>query len=97
MKRLPILAFALAACSVFAADSKDGWTPLFDGKSLDGWKANEHAQTFSVKDGEIVVKGDRGHLFYVGPVGDHDFKNFEFSAEVLTRPNSNSASISTRV
>ena len=91
MKRFTILAFALVtACTVFAADSKNGWTPLFDGKSLDGWKPNENAQTFSVKDGEIVVKGDRGHLFYVGSVGNHDFKNFEFKADVMTKPNANS-------
>ncbi|MHA3773412.1 3-keto-disaccharide hydrolase [Verrucomicrobiota bacterium sgz303538] len=89
MKRLliPLLALALPA---LAADSNDGWTPLFDGKSLDGWKANENQQTFSVKDGELVVKGDRAHLFYVGPVQNGDFKNFEFKADVKTMPKANS-------
>jgi hypothetical protein len=43
-----------------------------------------------IQDGEIITKGPRSHLFYTGPVANHDFKNFEFSAEVLTRPNSNS-------
>lgn len=76
--------------SLFAADSKDAWVSLFDGKSLEGWKANEKPETFSVKDGEIVVKGERSHLFYVGPVNGHDFKNFEFKAEIMTKPNANS-------
>jgi hypothetical protein len=81
--------FALVATS-FAADSKDGWISIFDGKTLEGWKANENATTFSVKDGELVVKGDRSHLFYVGPVANHQFKNFEFKADVLTKPKANS-------
>ena len=89
MKRLliPLLALALPALAV---DSKDGWIPLFDGKSLEGWKANENPQTFSVKDGELVVKGDRAHLFYVGPVQNANFKNFELKAEVKTMPKANS-------
>lgn len=86
--RFPALFLALAM-PVFAAE-KDGWISLFDGKSLDGWKANENPATFSVKDGAIVVKGDRAHLFYAGSVENHDFKNFEFKAEVMTKPNANS-------
>lgn len=68
----------------------DGWINLFDGKSLDGWKASEHPATFSVADGAIVVHGDRAHLFYEGPVSNHTFKNFEFKADVMTLPGSNS-------
>jgi hypothetical protein len=75
---------------LFAAESKDAWISLFDGKSLEGWKANEKPETFSVKDGEIVVKGERSHLFYVGPVNGHDFKNFEFKADIMTKPSANS-------
>ena len=90
MKRAFLLLTSLTvAAAAFAAD-QDGWKPLFDGKSLDGWKANENPQTFSVKDGEIVVKGERSHLFYVGPVQNHDFKNFEFKAEIMTKPKANS-------
>jgi len=88
MKRA-FLALLLAALPAVAAD-KDGWVSLFDGKSLEGWKANENPQTFSVKDGEIVVKGERSHLFYAGPVQNHEFKNFIFKAEVMTKPNANS-------
>ena len=91
MKRLisPLLAFAFLLPAL-AADSKDGWISLFDGKSLDGWKANEKPETFSVKDGEIVVRGDRAHLFYAGPVANHDFKNFELKADIMAKKTSNS-------
>jgi hypothetical protein len=68
----------------------DPWISLFDGKSLNGWKASEHPGTFTVADGMIIVHGDRAHLFYMGPVKNHDFKNFEFKAQVMTTPGSNS-------
>ncbi|MGB3779443.1 MAG: DUF1080 domain-containing protein [Tunicatimonas sp.] len=66
------------------------WISLFDGKTLDGWRASEHPGTFSVEDGKIMVHGPRAHLFYEGPVENHDFKNFEFKAQVMTTPGSNS-------
>ena len=87
MKRLLFCALALTS-SAFAAD--EGWQPLFNGKDLDGWKANENPSTFSVKDGELVVKGDRAHLFYVGKVNGGDFKNFELRLEIQTKPKANS-------
>ncbi len=82
-----LLAFALSATSLLAADP--AWIPLFNGKDLDGWKANENPATFSVKDGELVVKGDRAHLFYDGKAGT-EFKNFELRVEVMTKPKANS-------
>jgi hypothetical protein len=72
------------------AEAAAGWHLLFDGKSLDDWKTNGSPNTFSVANGEIVVHGPRSHLFYAGPVAGHDFKNFELSAEVLTKPQANS-------
>lgn len=82
-----LLLSLLATTSLLAAD---GWTPLFDGKTLDGWKISDKPGTFSVQDGELVVKGDRSHLFYVGPVNGATFKNFEFKAQVKTKPGANS-------
>ncbi|OHB75412.1 MAG: glycosyl hydrolase [Planctomycetes bacterium RBG_16_55_9] len=66
------------------------WQSLFDGKTLDGWKASENEGTFTVRDGMIVVHGPRSHLFYVGPVNDANFTNFEFTADVMTQPGANS-------
>jgi len=69
----------------------DGFYTLFDGKSLDGWKVGENADTFKVADGELVVKGQGpAHLFYEGPVHNHDFTNFHLKAEVMTKPKANS-------
>ncbi|HVW16285.1 MAG TPA: DUF1080 domain-containing protein [Mucilaginibacter sp.] len=73
-----------------AQDQKDGWISLFDGKSLNGWKVGDNAETFSVQDGMIVVHGKTAHLFYDGPVQDHNFKNFEFKADVMTHQGANS-------
>ncbi len=81
--------FVSAPVLAFGDDSGD-WISLFDGKSLAGWKANEHADTFKVEDGQIVVHGERTHLFYVGPAHNADFKNFQLTAEVMTRPGANS-------
>ena len=80
---------ALCAISARPAQS-DGWIPLFDGRSLAGWKAAENPATFRVENGEIVVRGPRAHLFYDGPVMNHSFRDFELRLEVLTKPGANS-------
>jgi hypothetical protein len=63
---------------------------LFDGKSLKNWKVGKNAETFAVENGMIVVNGKTAHLFYVGDLQDHNFKNFDFKADVMTEPGSNS-------
>jgi hypothetical protein len=78
------------ACKHVGQESSDGWISLFDGKSLNGWRASEEPGTFRVQNGAILVNGPLSHLYYVGPVQQHDFKNFELSLEVMTFPNSNS-------
>jgi hypothetical protein len=84
----PLFVLALASRSV--AQSGGGWTSLFDGQSLNGWKANENAASFSVVGGEIVAHGERSHLFYVGGVHGGTFTNFELEVEALTKPSANS-------
>jgi len=69
---------------------QDGWVSLFDGKTLTNWKVGENAKTFSVENGTIVAHGPTAHLFYEGDVHQHNFKNFEFKADVMTTPGSNS-------
>ncbi|MCP9748948.1 DUF1080 domain-containing protein [Lacihabitans sp. CS3-21] len=83
------LAVLLTVSMGFLA-KKPKWVSLFDGKTLNGWKVGENAASFKVEDGAIVVNGPVGHLFYDGSVGNHDFKNFEFKAKVMTMPGSNS-------
>ncbi len=90
------ISFLSIAIGVFAATSftpaikETGWQSLFDGKTLNNWKVGNNAGTFSVEDGMIVVNGPVAHLFYDGDVNNHQFKNFEFKAEVMTTPGSNS-------
>jgi hypothetical protein len=85
-----ILILVITACSGTKGKKDDGWTSLFDGKTLNGWKVGENSATFRVENGMIAVDGPRAHLFYVGPVMDHTFKNFEFKTQVMTTPGSNS-------
>lgn len=70
-----------------AAAEDDGWKTIFDGTSLDGWKINESPESWKLKDGALVANGVRSHAFYVGD--EEPFVNFEFKAEVMTRPGSN--------
>ncbi len=87
---LPTLALGLAAVA-HAADKTAGWTSMFNGKDLTGWKANDEvANAFTVTPaGELMVGGGRAHLFY-GANGDASFKNFEFKAKVKTTAGANS-------
>lgn len=89
MIRSVILALAVClATSGIPAEEKTGdWVDLFDGKTMDGWKVNENAESWKVADGSLVCHGERSHLFFVGD--EQPFKNFEFEAEVMTTPGSN--------
>ena len=84
---LPLCLLLLAS---FAYTPQVDWVSLFDGKSLTNWKVGENANTFSVENGTIVAHGPTAHLFYEGDVHQHNFKNFEFKADVMTTPGSNS-------
>lgn len=91
MNRLQIICFLFLSClSLKKANSQNGWISLFDGKTLNNWKASENPATFRVDSGMIIVNGPRAHLFYEGDVMKHNFKNFEFKALVMTTPGSNS-------
>ena len=91
-----IIFLCLIAISLFTAmafitnNTNDGWESLFDGKALNNWKVGENAATFTVDNGMIVAHGPTAHLFYDGDISNHTFKNFEFKAEVMTTPGSNS-------
>jgi hypothetical protein len=93
MKNILLLIFVLPvlfSCKAQHKANADGWISLFDGKTLNGWKVGANASTFSVQNGAIVANGPVAHLFYNGDVKNHDFKNFEFKADVMTTPGSNS-------
>jgi hypothetical protein len=87
---LTLAAFALTAAPL-AADHHE-FKPIFDGKTLDGWKSStDNPAAFSVdKDGTLKVTGERAHLFYVGPYGNAAFSNFELKLKAKTMPSANS-------
>ncbi len=75
----------IAAVGLTAQDG-GGWVSMFDGKTLDGWKAGDNAASWTVKDGKIVGDGERSHLFYML----HECGNCEFKAEVKINHGGNS-------
>jgi hypothetical protein len=89
LKLFVIAAVLLSFCSV-NKEQNNKWVSLFDGKTLNGWKAGKNASSFSIENGAIAMNGDVAHLFYVGEVQQHHFKNFELKIDIMTTPGSNS-------
>jgi hypothetical protein len=92
MKKIIPYCAAVFSMLIFtgAKQTDPDWVSLFDGKTLTNWKVGENASTFSVENGMIVAHGPTAHLFYIGDVQQHNFKNFEFKTEVMITPGSNS-------
>jgi hypothetical protein len=79
-----------AASGGAAKAERPGWQALFDGATMNGWKASEHPESWTVKDGTLSCNGERSHLFYVGPVQHAQFTDFEAEFEVFTHSGANS-------
>ena len=87
-----VIVFIAVSCIFLSSftHKNDEWISLFDGKTLNNWKVGENESSFSIENGTIKVNGETAHLFYDGEVQQHNFKNFEFKADVMTLPGSNS-------
>ena len=84
---VPLIGFTLIASRALAEEGKPGpWKVIFDGKSLDGWKANERPEGWTIEDGVLVGRGPRTHLFYVA----EDVKDFELNANAMISTGGNS-------
>lgn len=85
-----VLMTSAIICSRIQADETVAgeWKTIWDGSTLNGWKASENKDSWKVVDGKLTCHGPRSHLFYVGD--DEPFTNFEFECEVMTTPGSNS-------
>ncbi|HET6253016.1 MAG TPA: DUF1080 domain-containing protein [Puia sp.] len=80
MKRFPLTIVLLAITTALFAQ-KEGWTPLFDGKTLNGWKRLAGTADYSVENGAIVgtsVVGS-GNSFLVT---DKEFGDFVLEMDV---------------
>jgi hypothetical protein len=82
-------AFALPLVSQEAGTVEPGFTSLFNGTDLTGWKIGGPPESFSVKDGAIVANGRASHAFYDGPIGNHSFRNLEVKVDIMTLKGSN--------
>lgn len=65
---------------------QDGWVKMFDGKTLDGWKANDKPDSWTVVDGTIHGSGPVSHLFWM----KEECENCEFKATVKIGDGANS-------
>src|ERR1700676_1041635 len=79
-------AAAQSAPAVPPAAAKDGWISMFDGKTLDGWKANGNPDSWKAADGVITGDGPASHLFWMV----RECPNCEFRAEVKLNHSGNS-------
>jgi hypothetical protein len=87
MTRREILAGAalLPAALADAQESDEtGLTPLFDGKSLEGWSVEDGPESaFYVADGAIVVHESGGYPTWLRSA--HRYENFDFRGEFFVR------------
>ena len=77
-----ILTLTLLAATVSVASGEEGFEPLFDGISLDGWiLLGQHGDGYLVQDGKIVCPpGSGGNLLSASEYGDFVLR-FEFKLE----------------
>ena len=61
-----------------ASGDKDGWVSIFDGKTLNGWKANFPDQSVTVVDGEIHIMSKGKNLWLLH---EKVYKDFEVEVE----------------
>jgi len=82
MRSVLLLAVLLSA----PLGAQQDWIVMFNGKDLDGWKASERPENWTVEDGAIVGRGERSHLFYMKELCE----DCEFIAEVNINDGGNS-------
>ncbi|MGC8638385.1 MAG: 3-keto-disaccharide hydrolase [Isosphaeraceae bacterium] len=87
----PISWFALALVAALcmpALGADEGWTSLFDGKTLSGWTKQGGSATYKVEDGAIVGTTAPSRINTFLCTGD--FKDFVLELEVKCDPRLNS-------
>jgi hypothetical protein len=92
---LSLLVLFTPVASLRAAEPEEGFTPIFDGKSLQGWEGNE--KMFRVEDGAIVagtLKENIPHNEFL--CTEQEYENFELRLEVKLVPASGNAGIQFR-
>ena len=84
MTRRDFLATSAAAPALAQTAPEAGFTPLFDGRSLDGWKIVDGPESaFYVDDGAIVVHEGGGFPCWLRSA--REYENFDFRGEFFIR------------
>ena len=83
---LCVLSLEVSAQAADPTPDSEGWIRIFDGKTLDGWQANESPESWTVEDGALAGHGAVSHLFYVR----QEFTDLEFKADIKLAAGSNS-------
>jgi hypothetical protein len=88
MKHINAVLFVLLACATLSASEK-GWTNLFNGKNLDGWKLLNGTAEFKVENGVVVgiSKTNTPNTFLAT---EKDYDNFILEYEAKMDPALNS-------
>jgi hypothetical protein len=71
------LCFICLSLPCFAYAAEDGFVPLFDGKSFDGWtsaRGNPITRGWKAEDGMIVYTGGGGSLYSAKEYGDFELR-----------------------
>lgn len=81
-----------AACGVVSSSMGRGWTSLFDGKTLAGWKQSSKdaapESAWFVKDGELIFDPAAGHGGDI--VTSKSYKDFDFTLQFKISEGGNS-------
>ena len=93
---ISVVLFSLTALSTSAAIAadEDGFRPIFDGKTLDGWKA-PNMSYWSVEDGAITGQSTqqnpvKSNQFLVWQLGDLDDFELKLKYRIMGTPSANS-------
>lgn len=87
MKRLMCAAAAVGLSACFAAPCEEGFKPLFDGKSIDGWTKHGEGGIFSAENGELVARfnPEKPGGSFLAPPGEYEnfILRFEFKFDAF--------------
>ncbi len=75
--RIGLLVTTMCAATLRADDVPEGFSPLFNGKDLTGWKATEKPEIWAVEAGVLVCKGGGGGWLLT----EKEYGDFEFRCE----------------
>ncbi len=95
MKKLSVLTLAALILTTTLTAQSSGWTSLFDGKTLDGWKKLAGTAEYKVEDGAIVgsTVNNSGNTFLVT---DNEYGDFILEMDVRIMDTTSNSGIQVR-